>query len=312
MAGSAPRGHHDLDGGEIRAGRSAMWIAAVAVAVTQASIVMTGAAVRLTDSGLGCDDWPTCTEDSLAPAWSFHGWVEFGNRLFAGVVLAAAVVALVLARRPHPRRNARMRWSGAIVAGTLLQAVVGGVTVINDLIPELVAIHFLLSMVLLWMSAELVLACSPRHRRRTAPFADRGSAVICAIAAAVLVAGTLVTGTGPNSGDAVADRLDFDLESITRVHTALVWLLVAAIVTTAVRTRGDLDRRAPLQRLMIATVVQGAVGYIQYALGLPAGVVALHIIGAMAVWWSAVWFHLAESAPVDGDRQPDTTLEMAA
>lgn len=289
-----------------------MWIAAVAVAVTQASIVMTGAAVRLTDSGLGCDDWPTCTEDSLAPAWSFHGWVEFGNRLFAGVVLAAAVVALVLARRPDPRRGARLRWSGIVVAGTLLQAVVGGVTVINDLVPELVAIHFLLSMALLWASAELVLACSPRHRRRTAPFGDHWSTAICAIAAAVLVAGTLVTGTGPNSGDAVADRLDFDLESITRVHTGLVWLLVAVMVATAMRSRDDLERRPALQRLMIATVVQGAVGYVQYALGLPAGVVAVHIVGAMAVWWSAVWFHLAEVAPVDGDLRPDTTLEMAA
>ncbi len=289
-----------------------MWIAAVAVAVTQASIVMTGAAVRLTDSGLGCDDWPTCTEDSLAPAWSFHGWVEFGNRLFAGVVLAAAVIAFVLARRPHPRRSDRLRWSGAVVGGTLLQAVVGGVTVINDLLPALVAIHFLLSMALLWASAELLLASSSRHRRRRSPFTDRHSTAICAVTAGVVVAGTLVTGTGPNSGDAVADRLDFDLESITRVHTSLVWVLVAVIVATALRRRADLDRRPGLQRLMIATVLQGAVGYLQYALGLPAGIVAIHIVGAMAVWWSAVWFHLAEACPVDGDLRADTTLEMAA
>lgn len=274
-----------------------MSVMALAVALTQASIVVTGAAVRLTGSGLGCDDWPLCTEDSLAPAWSFHGWIEFGNRLFAGVVLATAVAAWFVARRIDDGGRCR-RWAGIVVLGTLAQAVVGGITVLSDLVPEIVAIHFLGSMALLWAAAELVLAASSRSRRRAAPWRDRHSSAVFGLAAAVLVVGTLVTGTGPNSGDAVADRLDFELVWIARIHAWLVWILVAAIVVNALRLRGaDPGRRRQIQRLGGLAVAQGAVGYLQYALGLPPAIVAVHIVGAMAVWWSALWFHLGEARP---------------
>jgi len=177
-----------------------------------------------------------------------------------------------------------------------------------------VAIHFLLSMVLLWVSAELVLVSGERYRRRRLARSDRFSAAIVGLAAVVLVADTLVTGTGPNSGDAVADRLDFELESITRVHTSLVWLMVATIVATAITRRDrDTDRRPALQRLMVATVIQGAIGYLQYALGLPPGIVALHILGAMAVWWSALWFHLSDVATTPEPARSDPTpMETAA
>ncbi len=284
------------------AARSGAATAAVVSAVTQASIVVTGAAVRLTSSGLGCDDWPTCTEDSLAPEWSFHGWVEFGNRLFSGVVLIAALVAWWMVRVPHPRRAVRRRWAVAVILGTLAQALIGALAVVTDLLPQVVAVHFLASMALLWCSIELVLATSDRRTRRRDARDDRRSSAVVGLAVVALVLGTLVTGTGPNSGDAVADRLDLDLVAIARTHAVSVWFLVAAIVWAVLGVRDDEKRRRPGTLLLVAAVAQGAVGYVQYGIGLPPGLVMVHIIGAMVVWAAALWFHLADATPDADDR----------
>jgi heme a synthase len=271
--------------------RRVVWVAIL----TSSAIVLTGAAVRLTDSGLGCTDWPTCEEGRLAPAWAFHGWVEFGNRLFAGVVLASVVATLVAARWRRPYRRSLVWLSAGLVVGVLAQAVLGGITVLVELHPAAVIGHFLLSMVLL-VNALVLLDAAGSHQtgpRRSGPLLTH-TWVLVGLGAVVLVAGTLVTGTGPHGGDSRAERLPFDLASVARVHAVAVWVLVAGLVLLALRAArlGDAPLLGRLRLLLAVTVAQGGVGYLQFALGVPAGLVLVHILGAMLVWGGLVWVHL--------------------
>jgi heme a synthase len=293
--------------------------------VALAVIVVSGASVRLTESGLGCTDWPTCEQGRLAPEWSFHGWVEFGNRLFTGVVSASVAAAVLAARRRRPYRSDLQWWAWGLVAGVLAQVVLGGVTVWVGLHPVAVIGHFLLSMVLL--ANAVVLLDRASHDR---PLAGGGplrahSWAVVGLASLVLVAGTVVTGTGPHGGDSRAERLPFDLSWVTRVHASLVWVFVAALVLLAVRTAraGDAAVAGRARALLVAAVAQGGVGYLQYALEVPAGLVVLHVLGAAVVWCGVLWLHLgvlrsslladwtdgrlpqaAGSARADGRRQP--------
>lgn len=269
-------------------------------AVLLAGIIFTGAAVRLTSSGLGCEDWPQCSADRVVPEWGFHPWIEFGNRLISGLVAVSVAAAVLLAYRRSPRRTDLVRWSWGLVAGVLVQIVLGGVTVLVDLHPMFVAVHFLLSAVL--MANVLVLAAraqapSAEARPKYQPHHIWHSRLIVLLASLVLIVGTLVTGSGPHGGDTRADRLDVSLEAIARAHSLIAWLLVAATVAFALTTN---DQPPPtLRRLVALLVLQGAIGYWQYASGIPAGLVELHIIGAVAVWCSVIWMHLGLS-----DRSP--------
>ena len=268
-------------------------VVAVAAALL-ALIVFTGAAVRLTDSGLGCEDWPTCNDDELIPAASFHGWIEFGNRLLSIAVSAAVGAAVLTARRLVPARPDLVRWAMGLVAGVLAQILLGGVTVLLDLHPIVVSAHFLLSAVLMWNVMVLLWkAQGPADRPRAQPpsAAAVHSRVQIGLAVVLLVIGTLVTGSGPNSGDIRADRLGFDLQTIARVHGVAAWVFVASLVLLLFRHRHDSNTR--WGRLLLATTVgQGAIGYWQYATGVPPLLVEFHVIGAIAVWCATVWFHL--------------------
>lgn len=260
-----------------------------------AAIVGTGAAVRLTQSGLGCEDWPTCSEDRFVPEWSFHGWIEFGNRLLSGAVAFAVAVAVLLAYRRIPRRPDLIRWAWGLVAGVVAQILLGGATVLVDLHPLFVGAHFLLSMVTLWNAAVLWVKASagpgPARPLVAPSFINHGRALV-AQAVVVLVTGTLVTGTGPNSGDSRAERLQFELESITRVHSVMVWCFLAIAATLAIRLgrSGVLPRG--LQWLLAAIVVQGGIGYWQFATVVPPLLVELHVLGSMVVWCLAMLTHL--------------------
>jgi cytochrome c oxidase assembly protein subunit 15 len=259
--------------------------------VAQVGIVITGGLVRLTGSGLGCPSWPECVPGSYTPvvkqAEGYHKYIEFGNRLLTFVVTAAAVAALVvvvrLARRHGlPRRTMAL---GAVpFAGVLAQAVLGGVTVRAKLSPQTVAAHFLLSMVLVAASTVLLLAIrapTPAHHRRELRWL---AAAVAAVAAVVLVLGTVVTGAGPHSGDADAPaRFAIDPRTASLLHADAVWLFVGLVVALLLGLRlagapAVAHRRAG--RLLAVTLLQGAIGYLQYFTGLPVPVVALHLLGA--------------------------------
>jgi cytochrome c oxidase assembly protein subunit 15 len=260
--------------------------------VAQVGIVVTGGLVRLTGSGLGCPTWPECVPGSYVPvvrqAQGWHKDVEFGNRLLTFVVGAAAVAVVVsvtawVLRTGAPRRL--LAFAAVPIVGVVLQAVLGGITVLTGLAPGPVAAHFLLSMVLVAASVVLLLALT----RPAAPLAGRAevrwlAGLVCAVAAVVLTLGTVVTGSGPHSGDAVhPSRFGFDPRMVSWLHADAVWLFVGlvAALTFALRlVDAPRDARRRAGWLAVVTLLQGAIGYVQYFTGLPAALVVAHMLGA--------------------------------
>jgi cytochrome c oxidase assembly protein subunit 15 len=260
-------------------------------------IVVTGAAVRLSDSGLGCSDWPNCDRHHLVRVSSLHQSIEQGNRLFTGLVVVAVVAAVLGSLRRVPYRRDLVWLSWGLVVGVIAQIVVGGISVLTHLNPAVVACHFLVSIALVTDAVVLHhrASCDEPLRkpqrfitknlgsaRNLGSAKNLGSAVVVA-ALAVIVMGTVVTGTGPHGGDEKARRFQFVLTDVARVHSLLVWVLVALTVALALRTR----HRAVMV-LLAAEVAQGAIGYTQYFMGVPAGLVAVHIVGVLAVWIAAL------------------------
>ncbi len=273
-----------------------------------ALIMFTGAAVRLTDSGLGCDDWPTCNDERIVPEFGFHEWIEFGNRLLSGAVSFAVIALIWAARRlvaDQPSENARraLRWAWGLIAVVVMQIVLGGITVLVDLHPVFVSVHYLLSIVTITQAVMIWhLAATAERPATTGSAVPGGRWRVVGVAAVVLVLGTVVTGTGPNSGDIEAERLALDLEWVSRIHSVSAWTLVAAIALSAMATvRAGADL-APTTRLLAATLVQGAIGYWQYATGVPPLLVELHVIGSVAVWFFALRHALAPLESSGGAR----------
>ena len=281
------------------------------VTVLLGLIVLTGAAVRLTQAGLGCSEWPNCHEGQLLPEEEdLLGLIEYGNRMLSGIVGIACIGAVVLARRLQPRRPDLVRWSWGLVAGSAAQVVLGAAVVRLELDPIAVAGHFILSMVMLWNVLVLYTKTgwSPRRGQagETPSTINHGRVVVALGSLVLLVTGTMVTGTGPNSGDSRAERLGFDFATIARTHSVLVWLFVAALVWLAVRlARGqqtagstapdparDLDPIKVARWLLIAAVAQGAIGYWQYLTGVPPLLVEFHILGSVLVWSLTVLLYL--------------------
>jgi cytochrome c oxidase assembly protein subunit 15 len=264
-----------------------------------AAIIVTGAVVRLTGSGLGCPDWPTCQQDRLVAEWSLHPMVEFVNRVITGVVSVAVILSVLGSLARVPRRRDLVWLSASLVTGVVAQIVLGGITVLTDLNPVAVAAHFVLSMAIL--TAAVVL-----HRRagEDGPYRPTVSTpvrrlawLVTGLTAVAVVTGTVVTGTGPHGGDENAHRFDFQITSVARVHSgAVILTVVAALVLAAAarRDRRDWDvMTRPLTAFVWIAIAQGAVGYTQYFNDVPAGLVAVHVVGAVAVWVSAVWLTLA-------------------
>jgi heme a synthase len=286
---------------QVRRGTRGIFIANL---VAQSAIVVTGAIVRVTASGLGCPTWPECTAGSLVPTQdqveSWGKYVEFGNRLLTFVLAAlaiAAVVAVIRERRLWKNIGAPMRPMIVILAivplvGTIFQAVLGGITVLTGLNPATVSAHFLVSMVIIAACVALVVRAGDSGDTPvyfTVPVIVRGLTWLLVGAVAVVVfLGVLVTGTGPHSGDRGVDaRFGFDFRTISWLHAdavllflgLLIGLLVSlTIVGTAVRARN-----LALWLLGVATV-QGAVGYTQFFTGLPQVLVIFHVLGAVIVW----------------------------
>ncbi len=269
-----------------------------------AFIVVTGGAVRLTGSGLGCPDWPTCAENRVVAPWEYHAMVEFVNRTITGLVSVAVMLAVLGSLVRRPRRKDLLWLSIGLVAGVIGQIVLGGLTVLFHLKPGFVMAHFLLSMVLIANAVVL-------HHRAGRPAGPTRPAVgpdvlglgrlQVAVAALVIFLGTIVTSSGPHGGDEDAERLPFLLPDVTRLHGIAVMLFLAVSLVTLWRLRragvdGRILRRSEL--LLAVLVAQGVLGYVQYFTGVPALLVGFHIAGATAVWVAVLRLHLAFSVPV--------------
>ena len=267
----------------------------IVAAVLLAVIIVSGAAVRLTNSGLGCPVGVSCPKSQLqahGPS-SEHATIEHLNRLFTGLVSVAVILAVLGSLVRVPRRRDLVWLSVGLVAGVLAQAVLGQLTVAFDLAPQFVMAHFLVSILLLTDALVLVRRAGqpdgPAHAvvsRRTVLL---GRALV-ALATVVLFTGTVVTGTGPHSGGSKSDkvaRLDYRLVDVARVHSGFVLVLLAGVLAMLWLVRRDRAPRAVQQRvgvLLVLVVAQGAIGYIQYFNDIPAFLVGVHVAGATAVW----------------------------
>jgi cytochrome c oxidase assembly protein subunit 15 len=264
----------------------------------QAGLILTGGAVRLTGSGLGCPTWPECTPGSYTPVphqaeGQLHAWIEFGNRLltFGLVAVSLLVLAHVLITK---RRDLRLLAIGQLF-GILGQGVLGGITVLTDLHPLPVACHLLLSIIL--VAGAVSIYDRREHRAEKINVSDRLNSVLSRthilLAFGVIILGTLVTGSGPHAGDEQARRFGFDIRSVSILHADAVIALFGLTLALFVAYRAD---SLVKKRIFIFTVIalgQGLIGYIQYFTGIPEILVAAHLLGAALVWIAAWRIRLA-------------------
>jgi heme a synthase len=258
----------------------------------QSALVLTGGAVRLTGSGMGCPTWPECVPGSYLPVegqeeGALHAWIEFGNRLLTFALFFAAVATFIAVLRSG-RRDLRFL-SATQILGILAQGVLGGITVLTHLNPLSVASHLLLSIL-------LIAAATSLHSRRHQPHVrtsstqlriSRLSVAHIAVAFIVIAVGTLVTGSGPHAGDVDAPRLNFDISTIARFHSSSVWTLL--FITFIFYRSKDLrfETRRWLNIFLLLALAQGILGYIQYWLGVPELLVFFHLLGSVLVWIAA-------------------------
>ncbi len=258
--------------------------------VANVAIVVTGGAVRLTASGLGCPTWPRCTDESYTttPEMGVHGVIEFGNRLltFAVGIIALAVLLAVLLHRPH--RRGLLPLAAGVLLGIPAQAVIGGVTVLTNLNPWVVGLHFLASMVVISAAYALWRRTGEPDGpvRPVVPGPLRTLAVITTVvSASVLVVGTWVTGSGPHAGDGGAARNGLDPQQISQVHADGVFLLIGLSVALVFAFRAVGAERAYRAALVLVAVElgQGVIGFVQYFTDLPALLVGAHMLGSCLV-----------------------------
>ncbi len=267
------------------------WLARILLAnlVVEVLIVVTGGLVRLTGSGLGCPTWPQCVPGSYTPvphqAEGYHRFIEFGNRTLTSVVSVAALLSVYAVWRWAARRRDLLVPAIGVVVGVGVQAVLGGITVRTGLNPFTVSAHFLVSMALVATSAFLVFRAPepPGRRPLLVPaLVERLGWAACAVAVVVLALGTVVTGSGPHSGDADEPaRFGLDPRSVSWLHADAVMLFVGLVVAMWVAARLTATRPGPARAwaaVLAVTVAQGVVGYTQYFTGLPWGVVLLHML----------------------------------
>jgi len=258
----------------------------------QGALIVTGGAVRLTGSGLGCPTWPECTPGSYTPIANqtegqLHAWIEFGNRLLTFALFFAAIATIIAVFRSH-RRDLRFLALTQIL-GILAQGVLGGITVLTNLNPLSVASHFVLSIF-------LVAAATSLHSRRHHPFVRTSSSHVrisqysfmhLNLTFAVIVVGTLVTGSGPHAGDIDAPRLDLNIQHVAYIHGGLVLALLLLTVIYYLQSDHRYETRRWLGIFFFISLAQGAIGYIQYIQGVPELLVGTHLLGSSLVWIAA-------------------------
>jgi heme A synthase len=279
-------------------GPAAMRRIALAGVVSTAVIIVTGAAVRLSKSGLGCPDWPQCTRSSLVAAHTrgdpmFHTWIEFGNRMVTVAVTLVAVAVLIAAWRFRPagRRRTDLVWlAAAQPAGVVAQIVLGGIVVLTNLNPAMVSLHFVVSVAVVASAVALHARCTegtaPARALVRADLRLLGYGVVV-VAAVMLAAGTVVTGTGPLAGAGAVPRYHLPLTGVTQFHSDIGWLMGGLVLPLVAGLRLT---RAPVRIMRLGwlllglIMLQGAVGYTQYFTGLPAGLVWVHVSGSLLIW----------------------------
>lgn len=277
------------------------WLVAVirVLLVFQTGIVLTGGVVRLTGSGLGCPTWPECTEGSYTPVEEqiegFKAWIEFGNRLltFALVLACAfAILAVLIAKRKDLRLLALGQF-----AGIFGQAVLGGITVLTDLHPATVAAHFVLSIILIAGAQSLLTKAKQEYewtrlQKNTLHLLSRSHVLLTFL---VIVVGTIVTGSGPHAGDVASPRFGFDVRTVAWLHADLVIALLGISLAYLISSTTPAATKRLLKYFFLISLLQGCIGYIQYFLGLPELIVALHMLGSTLVWISAwkVWLSVS-------------------
>jgi heme a synthase len=257
----------------------------------QALLVLTGGAVRVTGSGLGCPTWPECTADSYTPVagqaeGALHAWIEFGNRLLTFLLFFAAVAMVIVVLRAG-RKDLRLLALSQI-AGIFGQAILGGITVLTKLNPFSVASHFILSIILIAASHSLLIRSE--SERIAEPQRSRYLTIHTLLTFIVIAAGTLVTGAGPHAGDSETPRLDIPVATVAAIHgylvVALILLTIAGIYKRFNNFADDTQRYLTI--MLAISLAQGVIGYAQYLLGVPESLVAAHLLGS-AILWIAAW-----------------------
>jgi len=258
-------------------------------------IVITGAAVRLTGSGLGCSDWPRCSEERLIDVSSFHGAVEQLNRLFTGIVAVLVVSAVLAARFLRDRRRDLERLAGLLVVGVIGQVLLGGIVVLTDLNPVANQGHFLLSMFLVGAGLILVKRAGGDVVRLALPTSEtRLVRLVAVLASFAIVTGTVVTGAGPHAGDEKAPRLDVAITAAARLHgiSVIATLLAIVLLLIRIRRRSFGPLHTAIEVVLVLGVLQATVGYVQYFNDIPAALVAIHIALATAFFMAVInlWY----------------------
>jgi heme A synthase len=289
---------------------------ALAGVIANTVIMSTGAAVRLSASGLGCPDWPQCsTADVVASKNAgqtlLNTWIEFGNRLlnFPLVIIAGLIFIAAWRFRPGgpgaPGNGSRRGFvwlAAAQPLGVVAQAVIGGILVLAKLNPALVSVHFLVSASVVAAAVVLHVRCTESGCEGPPVRRDLGlmSAVLVGVTGLMLAAGTVVTGTGPLAGDAGVARYHLPLEGVTQLHADIGWLLTGLSVALVVGLRfSGAPRRAVRAGWIVLAAIgtQGVIGYIQYFNHLPAGLVWVHVTGSVLVWIAVLRLFLALREP---------------
>jgi len=299
---------------------------ALAAVIADTVIMSTGAAVRLSASGLGCPDWPQCSAADIVASKNagqtlINTWIEFGNRLlnFPLVIIAALVFVAAWRFRPDGRRRRDLVWLGAAQPlGVVAQAVIGGIVVLTKLNPVTVSIHFLVSASIVAAAVALYSRCAEESRASGSSGASGPvpavrrelqaiSAALVAVTCVMLAAGTVVTGTGPLAGHADTPRYQLPLEGVTQLHADIGWLMagLAVALVLGLRLSGAPPRAVRAGWIMLAALgSQGVIGYIQYFTHLPAGLVWVHVTGSVLVWIAVLWlfFAVRGQGPVNSAR----------
>jgi heme a synthase len=284
---------------------------AAAVVLTQGGIAVTGAIVRVTASGLGCPTWPQCFPGSFTPVPhaevpGIHQAVEFGNRMITFLVVLTAALAVLAVTRARRRREVLV-YAWLMPASTVMQAVIGGITVLTGLLWWTVAIHLLVSMAMVWLAVQLYVKIGepddgvPTSR---APKPLRQLTIVTAVVlAAQLISGTLVTAAGPHAGDKSIDapvpRLQVEIVTLVQLHAVVLMIYLALLLVLGFALRRARADRRVIRRLVVLLILvaaQALVGRVQYAIGVPAALVAIHVAGAAACTaaTSALWASMRE------------------
>ena len=291
---------------------------AVASLVANMGLVLTGGLVRVTGSGLGCSTWPQCEPGSYLPhpEAGGHALIEFGNRLLTFVLIAVAIATFVAAWKARddvgrPRKDLRRLAFWAAI-GIPAQAVIGGLSVLSQLNPWVVSLHLLASVAIIVVCVVLLHRSAGRSPAPVPPLPGRLARVVFGLGMVVVVLGTVVTGTGPNSGDGGAERNGFDLELVAKIHAGSVWMTLAALVALLWLARGLPALRRAAWLVAGVSALQGVIGYTQFFLGNPPALVAVHMAGT-ALFAAAVAHLLLSARPAAQEPlSPDGAPVVAA